>query len=119
MLYPLRGRTLWPEGAEAVFPHTQVQFCIVHKLRNSLKYVPWKERKTVARDLRDIYAALTLAEAEQALERFSASWDAKYPAIGLSWRADWRRDGVFNYAPEVRKVIYTTNAVESLNYSLR
>jgi transposase-like protein len=71
------------------------------------------------RDLRDIYAAITIAEAEQALERISVSWDAKYPAIGLSWRADWRRDGVFNYAPEVRKVIYTTNAVESLNYSLR
>jgi putative transposase len=109
-----------PEAVEAVFPHTQVQLCIVHKLRNSLKYVPWKERKTVARDLRAIYAAPTLAEAEQALERFSASWDAKYPAIGPSWRADWQRLTVFfNYSPEVRKVIYTTNAVESLNYSLR
>jgi putative transposase len=99
LLYPLRGRTLWPEGAEAVFPHTQVQFCIAHKLRNSLKYVPWKERKTVARDLRDIYAAITLAEAEQALERFSAGWDAKYPAIGLSWRADRRRLTVFSIMP--------------------
>jgi putative transposase len=109
-----------PEAVEAVFPLTQVQLCIVHKLRNSLKYVPWKERKVVARDLRAIYAAPTLAEAEQALERFSECWDAKYPAIGPSWRADWQRlTAFFNYCPEIRKVIYTTNAVESLNYSLR
>jgi len=109
-----------PEAVEAVFPLTQVQLCIVHKLRSSLKYVPWKERKSVARDLRAIYAAPTLAEAEQALERFSEYWDAKYPAIGPSWRADWQRLTVFfNYCPEIRKAIYTTNAVESLNYSLR
>jgi transposase-like protein len=109
-----------PEAVEAVFPRTQVQLCIVHKLRNSLKYVPWKERKAVAKDLRAIYAAATLTEAEQALERFSQCWDSKYPAIGPSWRADWQRLTVFfNYSPEIRKVIYTTNAVESLNYSLR
>ena len=109
-----------PEAVEAVFPRTQVQLCIVHKLRNSLKYVPWKERKAVAKDLRAIYAAATLTEAEQALKRFSERWDAKYPAIGPSWRADWQRLTVFfNYSPEIRKVIYTTNAVESLNYSLR
>jgi putative transposase len=109
-----------PEAVEAVFPRTQVQLCIVHKLRNSLKYVPWKERKAVAKDLRAIYAAATLTEAEQALERFSQCWDSKYPAIGASWRADWQRLTVFfNYSPEIRKVIYTTNAVESLNYSLR
>lgn len=109
-----------PEAIEAVFPGAQVQLCIVHKLRNSLKYVPWKERKAVAKDLRAIYAAATLTEAEQALKRFSECWDAKYPAIGPSWRADWQRLTVFfNYSPEIRKVIYTTNAVESLNYSLR
>jgi transposase-like protein len=109
-----------PEAIEAVFPVTQVQLCIVHKLRNSLKYVPWKERKAVAKDLRAIYAAATLTEAELALQRFSERWDAKYPAIGPSWRADWQRLTVFfNYSPEIRKVIYTTNAVESLNYSLR
>jgi putative transposase len=109
-----------PEAVEAVFPRTQVQLCIVHKLRNSLKYVLWKERKAVARDLRAIYAAATVSEAEQALDRFSAGWDAKYPAIGPSWRADWQRLTVFfNYSPEIRKVIYTTNAIESLNYSLR
>lgn len=109
-----------PEAIEAVFPQTQVQLCIVHKVRNSLKYVPWKERKRVAVDLRAIYGAATLAEAESALERFSERWDGQYPAIGASWRADWDRLTVFfDYPPEIRKVIYTTNAIESLNYSMR
>lgn len=109
-----------PEAIEAVFPKTQVQLCIVHKVRGSLKYVPWKERKAVAADLRAIYGATTLLEAEQALERFSERWDDKYPAITPSWRADWQRLTVFfDYPPEVRKVVYTTNAIESLNYSMR
>lgn len=109
-----------PEAIETVFPHTQVQLCIVHKLRNSFKYVPWKDRKAVAKDLRAVYGAVTLAEAEQALESFSENWDAKYPAISPSWRAEWERLTVFfDYSPEIRKVIYTTNAIESLNYSLR
>ena len=109
-----------PEAIEAVYPHTQVQLCIVHKLRNSFKYVPWKDRKAVAKDLRAVYAAATLEEAEQALDDFSKLWDAKYPAISPSWRSDWNRLTVFfDYTPEIRKVIYTTNAIESLNYSLR
>jgi transposase-like protein len=114
------GLTGLPEAVEAVFPKTQVQLCIVHKVRNSLKYVPWKERRAVARDLRAIYGAATLREAEQALERFGETWDPKYPAISQSWRADWTRLTVFlDYPPEIRRVIYTTNAIESLNYSLR
>jgi len=109
-----------PDAVEAVFPDTQVQLCIVHKVRNSLKYVPWKERKAVAADLRAIYAAATLAEAEQALETFAEKWDHKYPAISPSWRADWVRLTLFfDFPPAIRKVIYTTNAIESLNYSLR
>jgi putative transposase len=109
-----------PEAIEAVFPKTQVQLCIVHKVRNSLKYVPWKERKAVAADLRAIYGAATLPEAEQALERFADRWDTKYPAISPSWLADWDRLTVlFDYPPEIRRVIYTTNAIESLNYTLR
>jgi len=109
-----------PEAIEAVYPHTQVQLCIVHKLRNSFKYVPWKDRKAVAKDLRAVYAAATLKEAEQAFEDFSKLWDAKYPAISPGWRSDWDRLTVFfDYTPEIRKVIYTTNAIESLNYSLR
>lgn len=109
-----------PEAIEAVFPRPQVQLCIVHKVRNSLKYVPWKERKAVATDLRAIYGAATLAEAEQALERFADRWDTQYPAISPSWLADWDRLTVFfDYPPAIRRAIYTTNAIESLNYSLR
>src|SRR5215471_3849530 len=109
-----------PEAIEAVFPKTQVQLCIVHKVRNSLKYVPWKERRAVAADLRAIYGATTLAAAEQALERFADRWDTKYPAISPSWLADWDRLTVlFDYPPEIRRVIYTTNAIESLNFTLR
>jgi len=109
-----------PEAIEAVFPKTQVQLCIVHKVRNSLKYVPWKERKAVAADLRAIYGAAPLAEAEQALERFAERWDIKYPLISPSWLADWDRLTVlFDYPPAIRRVIYTTNAIESLNYTLR
>jgi len=109
-----------PEAIEAAFPQTQVQLCIVHKVRNSFKYVSWKDRKAIAKDLRAIYSAATIDEAEQALEDFSERWDAKYPAISPSWRADWERLTVFfDYSPEIRKVIYTTNAIESLNYSLR
>ena len=109
-----------PEAIETVFPHTRVQLCIVHKLRNSFKYVPWKDRKEVAKDLRAVYGATTLTEAEEALERFSEKWDAKYPAISPSWRAEWERLTVFfDYSPEIRKVIYTTNAIESLYYTFR
>jgi transposase-like protein len=109
-----------PEAIEAVFPKTQVQLCIVHKVRNSLKYVSWKDRKAVAADLRAIYAAATLAEAEHALERFAERWDAKYPTISPSWLADWDRLTVFfDYPLAIRRVVYTTNAIESLNYTLR
>ena len=109
-----------PEAIESVFPETQVQLCIVHKLRNSFKYVPWKDRKAVAKDLKAVYGAATIKEAEHALNKFSDTWDAKYPAISPSWRTDWDRLTVFfDYSSEIRKAIYTTNAIESLNYSLR
>jgi putative transposase len=109
-----------PEALETVFPHTQVQLCVVHKVRQSLRYVVWRDRRGVARDLRAIYGAATLTEAEQAFEQFAATWDAKYPTISVQWRRDWERLTVFfGYPPEIRKVIYTTNAIESLNYSLR
>lgn len=109
-----------PEAIETVFPQTQVQLCIVHKVRSSLRYVPWKERTVVAADLRAIYGAATLKEAENALHRFSEKWDEKYPAISPRWQADWDRLTVFfDYPLEIRWVIYTTSAIESLNYSLR
>ncbi len=113
----LQGR---PEALEAVLPHTQVPLCLVHKVRNRLTYVPWKERRAVAADLRAIYGATTLAAAEQALERFADRWDTKDPAISPSWLAAWERLTVFfDYPPAIRRAISTTNAIASLNYSLR
>lgn len=114
------GLTGLPEAIEAVFPKPQVQLCIVHKVRHSLRYVPWKERRAVATDLRALYGAATLTDAEQALERFAERWDAKSPAISPSWLADWERLTVlFDSPPASRQVIYTTHASESLHYSLR
>jgi putative transposase len=110
----------FPEAIEAVYPQTQIQLCIVHQVRHSLRYVSWKQRKAVAADLRRIYAAATLAEAEEALEAFSERWDEEHPNISQSWRNNWERlSTFFDYPPQIRKVIYTTNAIESLNASLR
>jgi putative transposase len=110
----------FPEAIEAVFPHAEVQLCLVHLVRHSLNYVSWKQRKTVAGDLRSIYTATTEAEAASALDAFAATWDRQYPQIAKSWRTNWARiTPFFAYAPEIRRVIYTTNAIESVNFSLR
>ena len=109
-----------PEAIEAVFARTQVQQCIVHQVRSSLSYVSYKERKAVASDLRAIYTAPTREEGERQLEGFASKWDARYPTISKQWRGSWERLAVFYaYPPEIRKVIYTTNAIESVNDSLR
>ena len=108
------------EAINTVYPQTQVQQCIVHPVRHSLHFVPWKERKTVAADLRCIYTAATEQDAQQALVEFEAKWGEKYPHIAPSWRNNWPRLTVFfDYPPAIRKVIYTTNAIESLNASLQ
>nr|MBA2703118.1 IS256 family transposase [Blastocatellia bacterium] len=110
----------FPEALESVFPQTEVQLCIVHLVRHSLNYVGWKQRKEVARDLKLIYTGATEEEAEQQLAEFSLKWDAKFPMIAKSWRSNWARViPFFAHPPEIRKVIYTTNAIESLNMSLR
>jgi putative transposase len=110
----------FPEAIESVFPQTEVQLCIVHLVRHSLNYVGWKQRKEVARDLKLIYTAATDVEAEQRLADFSLKWEAKFPMIAKSWRSNWTRViPFFAHPPEIRKVIYTTNAIESLNMSLR
>jgi putative transposase len=110
----------FPEAIEAVFPNTQVQLCLVHMVRHSLRYVSWKQRKEVAADLKSIYHAPTVEQAEASLAAFSAKWDASHPTISKSWRNNWERIiPLFGYPPEVRKAIYTTNAIESLNMSLR
>jgi Transposase and inactivated derivatives len=110
----------FPEAIESVFPKTQIQLCIVHMVRHSLKYVGWKERKEVAADLKAMYTSSTAELAESALEDLERKWNSSYPLIAKSWRTNWQRvTPFFAYPPEIRKVIYTTNAIESLNMSLR
>jgi putative transposase len=110
----------FPQAIEAVFPLAQVQLCIVHLVRASLNYVNWKERKQVAADLKPIYRAATATEAEMNLESFIATWGHKYKAIGKLWKENWERViPFFGFPEEVRKVIYTTNAVEALHRGLR
>src|SRR6266567_3128438 len=114
------GLTGLPEAIEAVFPQTRVQLCMVHLVRNSLKYVSSKQRKAVAADLKAIYSAATEAEAEFNLELFAEKWDRQYPTISKSWRAQWARViPLFSFPEDIRKVIYTTNAIESVNMTLR
>jgi putative transposase len=109
-----------PEAIETVYPRTQVQLCIVHQVRNSLKYVTWKDRKAVAASLRTIYTAPTEAAARAALVAFTEQWGEQYSAIAPAWQKNWARlTPFFDYPPAIRKVVYTTNAIESLNYSLR
>ncbi len=110
----------FPEAIEAVFPHAQVQLCIVHMVRHSLNYVSWKQRKEVAEDLKAVYQAPTVQEGEAKLAAFAAKWDGTHPTIAKSWRNNWERIiPLFSYPPDIRKAIYTTNAIESLNMSLR
>lgn len=110
----------FPEAIEAVFPKTEVQLCIVHMVRYSLQYVSYKDRKEVAGDLKDIYQSSTREEGELNLENFANKWDKKYPTISQSWRRNWERIvPFFAYPAEIRKAIYTTNAIESINMSLR
>ena len=110
----------FPQAIEAVFPMAQVQLCVVHLVRASLNYVPWKERKQVAEDLKAVYRAATAVEAELNLEHFILTWSSKYKAIGKLWKENWERViPFFAFPEEVRKVIYTTNAVEALHRGLR
>lgn len=110
----------FPQAIEAVYPQTQVQLCIVHLIRNCLRYVPWKDSKAVAADLKPIYRAASLEEAEAALEDFAAKWDGPYPAVSQIWLRHWENIiPIFDYPMEIRRVIYTTNAIESVNRSLR
>jgi putative transposase len=109
-----------PEAIETVYPQTRIQLCIVHQVRNSLKYVSWKDRKAVAASLRGIYTAPTEEAGRAALAAFSEQWGSQYPAIAPGWERNWERlTSFYDYPPAIRKVIYTTNAIESLNYSLR
>lgn len=111
----------FPEAIEAVFPQAQIQTCIVHLMRHSLEYCSWQDRKFVAAELKAIYRAVNAEAAEQALSAFQAGrWGQRYPPIVASWRRNWERViPFFAYPQDVRRVLYTTNAIESLNMQLR
>jgi IS1 family transposase len=110
----------FPEAIQTVFPKTKIQLCIVHMVRHSLKFVVWKDYKAVTADLKTIYQAVTEDQALLELERFSQTWDAKYPQISRIWRDNWHNlNTLFIYPSEIRKAIYTTNAIESLNSVIR
>jgi putative transposase len=110
----------FPDAINTAYPQTHVQLCIVHMVRNSLKYVSWKDYKAVTADLKLIYRSSTEEEALLELERFAEKWDNQYPQIAKSWRANWDNlNTLFNYPEAIRKAIYTTNAIESLNSVIR
>ena len=110
----------FPEAINTTFPETKIQLCIVHMVRNSLKFVPWKHYREVTADLKRIYQSVSEEEAALELDRFAEKWDEKYPHISKSWRANWTHlITIFDYPYDIRKVIYTTNAIESLNSVIR
>jgi len=110
----------FPDAIETVYPDTHIQLCIVHMVRHSLKYVSWKQRKEMADDLKTIYRAANVEEAEINLEIFAEKWDQTHPTVAKSWRNNWNNlSTFFIYPKEIRRVIYTTNAIESLNMTLR
>jgi transposase-like protein len=110
----------FPDAINTVYPDTRIQLCIVHMVRNSVKFVPWKDYKPVTADLKQIYQSVTEEEALRALDTFSERWDGKYPQISKSWRAHWHNlNTLFDYPEDIRKAIYTTNAIESLNSVIR
>lgn len=114
------GLSGFAEAVHAAYPRTSVQLCIVHLVRAALRYVSHEDSQAVARDLKKVYAAATVLEAEQALEEFAQAWDAKYPTISKLWRAKWSDIiTLFDYPPPIRKAIYTTNAIESINSVIR
>ncbi len=110
----------FPDAINTVYPDTQIQLCIVHMVRNSLKFVPWKDYKAVTTDLKKIYQATTEEQAINALEQFAERWNDKYPSISASWYRHWENvSTLFKYPEDIRTAIYTTNAIESLNSVIR
>lgn len=110
----------FPEAITAAFPQTMVQTCVVHLVRHSLNFCSWKDRKAVAAKLREVYVAETAEAAWDALEAFDADWGRQYPSIAQAWRRAWQEViPFFAFSPEIRRIIYTTNAIESLNRIIR
>ena len=114
------GLTGFPDAVKAVFPDTHIQHCIVHMIRNSTKFVSYKDLKAVCKDLKQVYSAINAEQGHEALEEVGKKWNNKYPMIQASWERNWNDlTEFFNYPDDIRKAIYTTNAIESLNFSLR
>ena len=114
------GLTGFPDAVKAIFPDTHIQHCIVHMIRNSTKFVSYKDLKAVCRDLKEVYSAINAESGHEALEEFGKKWNDKYPMIQASWERNWNvLTEFFNYPKDIRRAIYTTNAIESLNFSLR
>ncbi len=119
-IFCVDGLKGFPDAIEQVYPHSQVQLCIVHLIRNSLTFVPWGKRKTVARDLKAIYTAANEEQARDALEVFEQTYRDSYPTIAQLWRRNWDHIiPIFDYPADIRRAIYTTNVIESFNYSLK
>jgi len=120
LFFCVDGLQGFPEAIEATFPHSTVQVCVVHQVRNSLRFVSYKDRKTVAADLRRIYTAANAEQAADELESFATKWDHRYPTISASWLEHWEQITPFlAYNHEIRRVIYTTNSIEALHRQLR
>lgn len=114
------GLSGFPEAIATAYPKTSIQLCIVHMIRNSLKYVSWKDRKALAASLKQVYTCVTVEEAETELEALKERWSEKYPSVYKSWKTHWvNLITFFDFPPEIRRVIYTTNAIESLNSVIR
>jgi putative transposase len=109
-----------PEAVKSVFPDTEIQLCVVHQIRNSTRYISWKHKKELSQDLKAIYQAPTEESAYENLQGFKQKWDSQYPIVGKSWEANWSNlSSFFKYPTEIRRIIYTTNALEGLNRQLR
>lgn len=120
LIASIDGLKGFPDAIQSVFPDTEVQLCIVHMVRNSLKYVSWKDRKQLTADLKNIYKAPTESVASEELVILADKWDSKYPMISKSWENNWDKlSPYFAYPEEIRRIMYTTNAIESLNFTLR
>jgi len=110
----------FPEAIESVFPKTQVQLCVIHQIRNSLRYVVWKDQKEFMKDLKLVYTAPSEEKAEYELEQLGAKWGKKYPLVIKSWKTNWHHlSTFFKFPQEIRTIIYTTNAVEAVHRQFR
>ena len=120
LIFAIDGLNGFKEAIQAVYPKAEIQRCIVHQIRSSLKFVSWKDRKAVAKDLKSVYSALNEEDAQLALTEFNDIWGKKYPNITLSWTNNWNElSTFFKYPNSVRKLIYTTNPIESLNATIK